>query len=172
MIQQAKIKEVKEVSSNSKKPVNNKNKYDIAYLIKGNQINDISRLLKENILCPNHRDDDGLTSSWTPLYWAVKLNKLECVKLFLANGADINLVINDPTECYGTALDLATLLGHEDIEDVLRQYMNDENDGKSAYKAVRSKLRSANAQAFNFKSPKRQEADMVELHNKQKLLAA
>lgn len=135
---------------------------NIAKLIKENKILDLEKMLKSNTINPNQRDEDGATCSWTPLYWSVKLNKIDCVELLLNNGADVNLVVNDPFECYGTALDLATLLGHEEIEAAIRKFMNRDGDLKSAFKAVRTKLRG-NAPAFNFKSAKRQRAEMEEI---------
>lgn len=134
---------------------------NIINLIKNNDINSLENFLKNNNVNLNHRDETENSCSWTPLYWSVKLNQVEIVDLLISHGADINLVVNDPFECYGTALDLATLLGHEEIENVMRKYMIQENEGKSAYKAIRTKLRSSNTHAFNFKSAKRQAAEGI-----------
>lgn len=134
---------------------------NIVNLIKNNDLCALESFLKTNKFNPNQRDNAGDSCSWTPLYWSVKLNKLEIVQLLIANGADINMVINDPFECYGTALDLATLLGHEEIENLMRKHIINDNEGKSAYKAIRTKLRSSNTHAFNFKSARRQAAEGV-----------
>lgn len=131
----------------------------IIALIKNNDLNTLENFLKNNKINPNYRDNEGDTCSWTPLYWSVKLNRVEIVQLLIDNGADINMVVNDPLECYGTALDLATLLGHEEIERFMRNYMINDTENKSAYKAIRTKLRSSNTHAFNFKSAKRQAAE-------------
>lgn len=99
----------------------------------------------------NKRDEIGFTASWTPLYWSVKLNRIECVKLLLNHGADVNMVINDFEECCGTVLDLATLRGDDEMESLLREHAKTEeaNFGQS-FKAIRSKLRGK-APAFNFR---------------------
>lgn len=133
----------------------------IASLIKDNRISDLESMLKTNTINPNQRDEGMGSCSFTPLYWSVKLNKIECVELLLNHGADATLVVNDPLECYGTALDLATLLGLDEIEEVIRKYIHKDSENKNAYKAIRTKLRG-NAQSFNFKSHKRIAAEAAE----------
>lgn len=99
----------------------------------------------------NERDNVGITSSWTPLYWSVKLRRIECMKILLEAGANINLVINDCEECCGTVLDLATIRDDNSIEDILREYAEKEDITFSqSFKAIRTKIRGK-APAFNFK---------------------
>ena len=100
---------------------------------------------------PNRRDEEGETHSWTPLYWGVKMGHVECVKLLLTYGADINIVVNDHDECCGTVLDLATLRSDDEMELILREFAEKEdvNLGQ-AFKAIRTKLRGK-APAFNFR---------------------
>lgn len=100
----------------------------------------------------NQCDEIGETASWTPLYWAVKLNKIDFVKCLLEKGADVNVVINDYNECCGTALDLAMLRGYDSIELVLKEYMEKEaiKNQKGGFKNIRTKPRGK-APAFNFK---------------------
>jgi len=73
------------------------------------------------------------------------------MKVLLEAGANINLVVNDCDECCGTVLDLATIRGDDEIEDILREYAEKEdiNFGQS-FKAIRTKLRGK-APAFNFR---------------------
>lgn len=124
-------------------------KNSLSELIFQNKKESLVRKLKNTN--PNIRDSQGQTSSWTPLYWSVKLNRLDCVKILLDHGADINMIVNDLGECYGTVLDLATLRGDEIMENLLREYAKKEdiNFGQS-FRAIRTKLRGK-APAFNFR---------------------
>jgi ankyrin repeat protein len=126
-------------------------KNSIAEMIFNNDIKKLEKLLKENKVDPNSRDGEGLTSSWTPLYWSVKLGKLEFARLLLTHDASINVVVNDIEECCGTVLDLATLRGDQVMENLLREFAEKEdvNLGQS-FKALRTKLRGKSP-AFNFK---------------------
>lgn len=126
-------------------------KNSVAEMIFNNDFKKLEKLLKENKIDPNCRDGEGLTSSWTPLYWSVKLGKIECARLLLKHDASINLVVNDIEECCGTVLDLATLRGDQAMEDLLREFAEKEdvNLGQS-FKALRTKLRGKSP-AFNFK---------------------
>lgn len=105
------------------------------------------------------RDDEGPTASWTPLYWSVKFRKIECAKLLLTYGADINMVVNDLDECCGTVLDLATLRCDEEMETLLRDFAekDDINLGVT-FKAIRTKLRGK-APAFHFNGFGKKKAD-------------
>ncbi len=102
----------------------------------------------------NSRDAIGISSSWTPLYWAVKMRDGVKTKILLEYGASINVVINDLEECCGTPLDLATLRNDEDIEKILRDHIEKEDlsTGQS-FKAIRTKLRGK-APSFNFRQYK------------------
>lgn len=122
----------------------------LSELIYNNDIATLERKLQENI-DPNERDTEGNSFSWTPLYWGVKLERVECVQLLLSYGANINIVVNDCEECCGTVLDLATLRGNDDMENLLREFAQREdiNLGQ-AFKAIRTKLRGK-APAFNFR---------------------
>lgn len=128
-------------------------KGSISELIFLNSIEELHQLLISSDLDIdiNATDSIGSTYSWTPLYWAVKLKRLECVQLLLDCGVDINTVINDCEECCGTVLDLATLRDDQEMEDLLRAYAEKEdvNLGQS-FKAIRTKLRGK-APAFNFR---------------------
>jgi hypothetical protein len=109
-----------------------------------------NKLLSGNIN-PNERDEVGVTCSWTPLYWAVKLMKYEAVKILIENGANINIVVNDCEECCGTVLDLATLRGDDSMEILLREFGEKEDvEFGQSFKAIRTKLRGK-APAFNFR---------------------
>lgn len=123
----------------------------LSEIIFNNSIIELEIFLNKNIDNINERDNLGATCSWTPLYWSVKLQRLECMKMLLDAGANINLVINDSDECCGTVLDLATIRGDNIVEDILRQYAekDDINFGQS-FKAIRTKLRGK-APAFNFR---------------------
>jgi ankyrin repeat protein len=126
-------------------------KNSISELIFYNRIEELKEKLSELDTDPNVTDSIGTTYSWTPLYWGVKLRRIECVELLLAFGVDINTVINDCDECCGTVLDLATLRDDLEIEELLRNYAEKEdvNLGQ-AFKAIRTKLRGKSP-AFNFK---------------------
>lgn len=123
----------------------------LSEIIFNNNIEALEKFLENNIEQVNERDNSGSTCSWTPLYWSVKLKRIDCMRLLLAAGANINLVVNDCDECCGTVLDLATIRGDDAIEEILREYAekDDINFGQS-FKAIRTKLRGK-APAFNFR---------------------
>lgn len=123
----------------------------LSYYVVHNMINILKEKLLDEDLSPNCRDDFGVTCSWTPLYWSVKIRNLEATKILLEFGADINLVIHDFHECCGTVLDLATLREDLLMENILRQAadLSGVNLGQS-FKALRTKLRGK-APAFNFR---------------------
>lgn len=126
-------------------------KNSISELVFYNDIDSLKAKIETGNLDLNLTDSIGTTHTWTPLYWSVKLRRVECINLLLENGADMNLVINDSEECCGTVLDLATLREDEEIEELLRTYAEKEdvNLGQS-FKAIRTKLRGK-APAFNFR---------------------
>lgn len=136
-------------------------------LIKENKINDLKELIKNKQIDPNQRDLEGKSCSFTPLYWSVKLGSLDAVELLLSSGADPTMVVNDPLECYGTPLDLATILGYDEIEDLIRRHLNKDIESYTfSFKAIRTKLRSKNTLSFNFKSKKTIEKEEAEKLNK------
>lgn len=140
------IQNFREAQSNYRPPTDS-----LSEIVFNNNIEALEIFLLENIEEVNERDNSGSTCSWTPLYWSVKLKRLECMKMLLEAGANINLVINDCDECCGTVLDLATIRGDDLTEEVLREYAEKEdiNFGQS-FKAIRTKLRGK-APAFNFR---------------------
>ena len=110
-------------------------------------------LLQEQLINaePNERDGVGSTSSWTPLYWAVKFMKYDAARILLEHGSNINTVVNDCEECCGTVLDLATLRGDDEMENLLRAFAEkDDVEFGQSFKAIRTKLRGK-APAFNFR---------------------
>lgn len=123
----------------------------LSYYVVHNNIDILKEMLLSEDANPNCRDDFGITCSWTPLYWSVKIGNIEAAKTLLEYGADINLVIHDFHECCGTVLDLATLREDLVMEDILRQAADSSgvNLGQS-FKALRTKLRGK-APAFNFR---------------------
>ena len=125
-------------------------KNSLSYLVYHNKTKELKKRLQTQE-SPDARDVNGDSCSWTPLYWGVKLRRIECVQLLLEFGADINIVINDFDECCGTVLDLATLRNDDELENLLRKFAEKEdiNLGQS-FKAIRSKLRGK-APAFNFR---------------------
>lgn len=126
-------------------------KNSLAELVFKNKSQELSEKLQINVQDLEVRDDAGDTISWTPLYWAVKFRHIECVKILLEYGASINTVVTDLDECCGTVLDLATLRGDEEIESILREFIEKGSlsTTNSPYKAIRTKLRGK-APAFNF----------------------
>ncbi|NCQ52277.1 hypothetical protein GW796_10430 [archaeon] len=125
-------------------------KNSLSELVYYEKLEELEVELKKESISPDTRDESGTTFSWTPLYWSVKYKKIECVKLLLHYGADINMVINDLEECCGTVLDLATLRGDETMESLLRAFAEkDEVNLSHTFKAIRTKLRGK-APAFNF----------------------
>lgn len=127
-------------------------KNSISELVFNNNIEGLLKKINKNTIDFNLRDGEGATSSWTPLYWAVKLSKIDMITILLNNGADINLVINDSEECCGTVLDLATIRGDVEIESLLRTFATKEDVSfGQAFKAIRTKLRGK-APSFNFRN--------------------
>lgn len=126
-------------------------KGSISELIFLNNTSELIEKLSNSEININATDATGSTYSWTPLYWSVKLRRLECIKILLESGGDMNIVINDCDECCGTVLDLATLRDDDEVEEILREYAEKEdvNLGQS-FKAIRTKLRGK-APAFNFR---------------------
>lgn len=126
-------------------------KNSLSELIFNNDIEQLEKILTSKDIDANMPDNCGSTHSWTPLYWAVKMRRIECMQILLDFGVDINIVIHDCDECCGTVLDLATLREDKEIENLLREFAEKEdvNLGQS-YKAIRTKLRGK-APAFNFR---------------------
>lgn len=116
-----------------------------------NDLKKLKKIISHQQIDINTTDLIGITHTWTPLYWSVKLRRIECMLLLLAHGADMNIVVNDSEECCGTVLDLSTLREDEEIENLLREHAEKEdvNLGQS-FKAIRTKLRGK-APAFNFR---------------------
>lgn len=123
----------------------------LSYYVVHNDIDILKDKLASGEHNPNSRDDFGITCSWTPLYWSVKIGNVEAARILLEFGADINLVIHDFHECCGTVLDLATLREDLEMEEMLRHAADSTgvNLGQS-FKALRTKLRGK-APAFNFR---------------------
>lgn len=135
-----------ETQNNYRPPINS-----LSNIVFNDDIDELIKYLEENIELINERDNSGSTCSWTPLYWSVKLKRIECMKVLLEAGANINLVVNDCDECCGTVLDLATIRGDDEIEDILREYAEKEDiNFVQSFKAIRTKLRGK-APAFNFR---------------------
>ena len=128
----------------------------ISHFVFHNDFSSLARLIENQLGTDgfdlNQRDETGETASWTPLYWSVKLNKIDFVKYLLEQGADVNIVINDYDECCGTALDLAMLRGYEVMEKILKEHMEKDsnNTAQKGFKNIRTKPRGK-APAFNFK---------------------
>jgi Ankyrin repeat len=140
--------EVSYLDNEDEQCVPNPPKDTLSYLVFSNNLKKLIEKLGE--LDPNTRDNTGATHSWTPLYWSVKLRKVDVIKTLLEHGADINVVVHDESECCGTVLDLVTLRGDSEIEVILREFADKEeiNMGQS-FKAIRTKLRGKSP-AFNF----------------------
>lgn len=134
-------------------------KGSISELIFQNDLENLEKELSKGNIDLNQSDCCGSTYSWTPLYWGVKLRRIECVQLLLSYDVDINIVVNDCDECCGTVLDLATLRDDVEMEELLRTYAEKEdvNLGQS-FKAIRTKLRGK-APAFNFRYYGKQKKD-------------
>ncbi len=126
----------------------------LSYYVFHKNLDELKKILLSSKYNVNSRDENGISSSWTPLYWAVKLRDSNKTKILLEYGASINIVINDLEECCGTVLDLATLRNDEEIEKILRDYIEKEDvsTGQS-FKAIRTKLRGK-APSFNFRQYK------------------
>jgi ankyrin repeat protein len=125
-------------------------KNSLSDLVYSNKLAELEKRLNCETVNIDCRDEEGITASWTPLYWSVKFRKIECAKLLLTYGADINMVVNDLEECCGTVLDLATLRCDDEMEAILREFAekDDINLGVT-FKAIRTKLRGK-APAFHF----------------------
>ena len=126
-------------------------KNSLSEIVFNNHFEKLETILKNGVSSIDDRDQIGQSTSWTPLYWAVKQRHIECVKLLLEYGATVNAVVNDMEECCGTVLDLATLRGDTEMESVLREYIERDNlaTTNAPFKAIRTKLRGK-APAFNF----------------------
>lgn len=126
-------------------------KGSLSELVFLNQLDNLIKRLECADCDANAIDATGSTHSWTPLYWAVKMRRIECMAVLLNHGVNINIVVNDSDECCGTVLDLATLRDDSEIEEMLREFAEKEdvNLGQS-FKAIRTKLRGK-APAFNFR---------------------
>lgn len=125
-------------------------KNSLSELVYNNEFEELEKKLKNGNINPDSRDEIGITASWTPLYWSVKLRKKECAKVLLSYGADINLIVNDFEECCGTALDLAILRRDEEMEKLLREFAEKETtNSEISFKAIRTKLRGK-APSFYF----------------------
>lgn len=137
-------------SENKSMSHNKPPKNSLSELVYLNKLKELEKKLKCEKINIDCRDEEGVTASWTPLYWSVKFRKVECAKLLLSYGADINIVVNDLEECCGTVLDLATLRCDEEMEAILREFAekDDINLGVT-FKAIRTKLRGK-APAFHF----------------------
>lgn len=137
-----------EVSNQEKLPPKN----SISELIFKNKVSLLKKKIDSENIDLDSRDNVGPTASWTPLYWSVKYRKIECIRLLLEHGANLNIVVNDLDECCGTVLDLAILRGDCEIESILREFANnDETNINITFKAIRTKLRGKSP-SFNFNS--------------------
>jgi hypothetical protein len=134
-------------------------KNSLSDLVYSERIDELLEKLNCEDINIDSRDEEGPTASWTPLYWSVKFRKIECAKLLLTYGADINMVVNDLDECCGTVLDLATLRCDDEMETLLRDFAekDDINLGVT-FKAIRTKLRGK-APAFHFNGFGKKKAD-------------
>lgn len=134
-------------------------KNSLSELVYSENLDELLQKLNCETINVDCRDEEGPTASWTPLYWSVKFRKIECAKLLLTYGADINMVVNDLDECCGTVLDLATLRCDEEMETLLRDFAekDDINLGVT-FKAIRTKLRGK-APAFHFNGFGKKKAD-------------
>ncbi len=127
-------------------------KNSISELVFKNKISLLKKKLQAGNIDLDSRDNVGSTASWTPLYWSVKYNKTECVRLLLEHGASLNIVVNDLDECCGTVLDLALLRNDTEMEAILREFSNnDDSNLNVTFKAIRTKLRGKSP-SFNFNS--------------------
>ncbi len=122
----------------------------LSYFIVHNNLNKLKSLL-DNGIDPNERDMNGVTCSWTPLYWSAKLRNLEAIKTLLEYGASLNLVVHDEDEVCGTVLDLATLRNDDELEHLLRENAKETGvDLSNSFKAIRFKCRGK-APSFDFR---------------------
>lgn len=101
-------------------------KNSLSFLIFENNIKELQKHIQSNIEGLNNTDNIGNTFSWTPLYWAVKLRRVECVKLLLSAGVNVNVVVHDLDECCGTVMDLASIRNDIEIEKLLRSHVEKE----------------------------------------------
>lgn len=125
----------------------------IAYYIFHNQTENLKKAILKDKNIINEIDGNASTTyTWTPLYWCVKLRRIECLKILLEFGADINIVVNDSLECCGTVLDLATLRNDAEIQKILRDHASSRDvDLSQSFRAIRTKLRGK-TQSFDFRS--------------------
>jgi ankyrin repeat protein len=138
---------IREQVQTTNKPAKN----SLSDVIFKNNLELLKVMLQNPSINVNQTDGVGKNYSWTPLYWSVKLRRIECIKMLLECGVDVNAVVNDEDECFGTVLDLVTLRGDQEIEGLLREYVDVEDISMGqSFKAIRTKLRG-NATAFNFR---------------------
>lgn len=101
-------------------------KNSLSFFIFENNIKELQKHIEANVESVNNTDSVGHTFSWTPLYWAVKLRRVECVKLLLSVGVNVNVVVHDLDECCGTVMDLASIRNDTEIEKLLRSHVDKE----------------------------------------------
>lgn len=101
-------------------------KNTLSFLIFENNIKELKKQIQSKVEELNTTDNEGHTFSWTPLYWAVKLRRIECVKLLLSAGVNVNVVVHDLDECCGTVMDLASIRNDLEIEQLLRNHVEKE----------------------------------------------
>lgn len=124
----------------------------LSSLVFNNKVQELKKNLSKNKSNVNVIDSTGETHSWTPLYWSVKTRNKQCTKLLLEAGADMNAIINDGDECYGTVLDLVTIRNDTEMEAILRGHAEkDQIAFSKSFKAIRTKIRGKSP-AFNFKN--------------------
>lgn len=132
-------------------------KSSLSILIYLNDIPNIKNKIKESKDCFNITDNEGFSSSWTPLYWAVKLRRIECIKILLENGVNINTVVHDLDECCGTVLDLVSIRKDTDIENILRTYMDQDTLNQlnlTTYTSLKTRPRGGKPPHYVFHSSK------------------
>lgn len=116
----------------------------------------------------NSLDNKGPTSSWSPLYWAIKLEKIDCAKILLDNDADVDVVVYDDAECLGSVLDLAVIRKekarsrevrkfYDDLLQILRMKSNVGTDipADGVYHSMRQRNPGAQPPSINFERRRR-----------------